>query len=846
MKRASSSRALQDFVAGRGKLPHYLNKRPEGLTILILCLLLFALGIALVFVIRQQKSRKWLSNITLGKFKSRPRPRLNEVRQGKSGKLINFGLIFAIGTITASIFLMYLGGQILNGTYATNCMLWLQVEGHFNGAAALPPPKEPIDNLVSLWDGTIGVQQQLKALDPKVTIGDDNPVLQKSLAGYRELKRDMTAKSAELDAIGLGGLDIAKAHDEHLRILSELTEKTYYKDEKYAPYKHGLSRVIPVKVATLIDELANTLEASWASIENLLDKYLGSESYLMHKAKKSVVDARRTIAEIDAAIAALTKQLNAMLPLLQGLIQFSTSLVLILAIGLLAYPIYLCYTLFQLDKRLKDDQFPDKGFRRLWDISFMSAGLMAAASTLLFGVLYLTGAVANDACEAISRGLFIEGDWAMLGDKILKPEPFHDSMTTDMKLVLDTCIRADGDGNLATALHLDGRIADLAGDVEVAKNDVRNTREELLQRKERLARVRVLGFAFQEAVKSQYKDIPPTEHFPLWYNQTMMFTWDFKDYKTEYHNHLPVIVAEQLLPMDPTIALMIMLTKKQFNYPISSYNEAIDHLNNKTTEWLQIAGVPENKIPQYCVETLKGSRYNHPCAKNPAAIYISGDLDNHHVDQLVDAGMGSIEGDPEERERRRTLMRDIRDHEFMANHEITANDVVKCPEGAASCKWNDARLEASDQLLQWETDLVTKTAEAFGFVDKFVDKVVVKEMASLVDDANTITNRANCQFEGTALHLAVQPLCRSAVPGISVAAITCAVVAIFMALMASYVWVWYHYMIDVADHHQDSAEVYYQPAFNPMSTRKEFVSYTGWPVSSNMASKETTPNAGTD
>src|SRR5699024_10826462 len=57
------------------------------------------------------------------------------------------------------------------------------------------------------------------------------------------------------------------------------------------------------------------------------------------------------------------------------------------------------------------------------------------------------------------------------------------------------CMLESGEGDVAVSLGMDGRIAELAEDVDAAKADIREVTKLLLEESERKAQINILGMA---------------------------------------------------------------------------------------------------------------------------------------------------------------------------------------------------------------------------------------------------------------------------------------------------------------------------------------------------------------
>lgn len=876
MASAASVVKLERWRTDEGySIQKYIRSRGACIAVIVLGLIMLVFAIVSCFAVKtsvREKMSKWFC----GLWRRRNRPRLQSLKKREKRRLGLYAALFGLASLVSVIYVFIVSAQLIDGAQKANCNVWLQMYGHFFGAGELS--KGGVDEIAMSWTGTVPLHTNVLKLGEKVAVGPDNPTRALLQEGYLALQADATARADKLSADVLGLKDITTNY----RALMTMEYHSPIPGEELNQRLVGLGETVMSKSDIFVEDLAKTLTDGWTGIEELLERYTGDASELMNKSYAAVVDTVRSLTQIDAAIAKLAKLWDHQGKTVTRLLVALGSISIVVGVALVAALILSCFLFVDFFTRSKKDRLPAKKEIRPYGAAFSLYCVVAGLSAFLCGLFYLLGAVGTDVCALLNDGLFQRGNWDILGDAMIE-DPVKDfpvADRVDLRTVFDTCIKRTGEGNVAVSIGLDGKIAELANDVNEARRDVLETRDRLLKKREKMGRVSVLGLALNEAmevVTRRYEAQSDGELTPF-FEEVRNLNAEVKPWKDVGETNLLWVIP--MLTMQPVLFLVLELVDPMLK--VNALNAGYDIMNEALTYIHKNAETPNAAIPtKICPGLLnnralliengtsfdcdgaflvnrdwttttrtttmeKGSRGKGSRGKGSQAVVVNNfdryqdlldNLWNHTIWPDAPLFRGKYEGTTVPQRTAALLKEFIRIAEWngkmRSDYATLQPDQFPCPDGAADCPFESIRQDMRKRFMQSSKGMVNGVEELLGTVDEYVDGLVLPTMTSLVTDANELTEDANCQFEGTALEYAVTPaLCDATFPASASLCVIFGLISLFATALASINLFCFHYLRDLASPFEFNKELYNlaNHEFTPMRSRKEFVNFTGQPT----------------
>eukprot|EP01054_Gregarina_sp_Poly1_P001889 Gregarina_sp_Poly_1__1888@NODE_1491_length_4005_cov_473_002031_g987_i0_p1_GENE_NODE_1491_length_4005_cov_473_002031_g987_i0NODE_1491_length_4005_cov_473_002031_g987_i0_p1_ORF_typecomplete_len995_score144_067TM_GPCR_Srv/PF10323_9/3_37TM_GPCR_Srv/PF10323_9/11MFS_1/PF07690_16/2_1MFS_1/PF07690_16/1_4SUR7/PF06687_12/7_2SUR7/PF06687_12/7_9SUR7/PF06687_12/8_6e03DUF1129/PF06570_11/6_9e02DUF1129/PF06570_11/0_65_NODE_1491_length_4005_cov_473_002031_g987_i03783362 len=829
----------------------YLNKRGGFLFMLIFGLILLVISVLLTLSVIP-KVRNFYSKLLNGACRTRDRPRLKQIQPEIRNRVV--GIVFGCSftAIALLVVQMVASSRMLVDVKKVDCGMWMQLYGHFYGVPSLSKDlhAEVTREISWSWRGTQPLLEALSYINRTVNPNDpENPIRGKLWNGYRELQGNATIKQQETNLVMDQWIDLS---DTWWGLSTSVSAGDVF-NGTWSEFTVGTAPAVAYKSKIYKQEVETTLTQGWVGIERLLERYAGETSDLLIKAEAAASDAISTINQMNAVIGALTEKWDHLGPMLIRALRALGGLIITLYIFIFALVPCSIVLVMMLRSRMKSDVLPSKKERTMWGYAYIATALMAGFAALYCGLTFFLAGLGNDVCDLLEDGVFVRGQWGVLGDDILSPQGVVD---VDVPRILDTCILKEGDGNVATALALDARIAELAEEVDRAKAVVLQTRETMLDRANRLLRVQIIKTGAEDMFDFIWRS-------PMAQDGYMANTDDrvlARNLVTEgvpapwFDDSWDITMQPSLLCLIPTSASV------EFAMKTLAYNCA----KNGATG-LEVRPVPLNFVYEKLNSALGtviaegglgdfpttfcsdlGDRLGFPC--DPSDERINADEFRDWPKQLGTNASGwnaaltqtTFANDETLGYRTwRTILSLGRLETFMQTllsqtNATQAGYRVRCPLGAPDCTIYDA-IKVARQITKEQAPILIQQVEGlFGLVDHFVDNVTIGTMSSVVESAYDVVEGSNCQFEGTALNAAaVHPLCEAIFPAVTVTALVTGLTALTLALLGRHLWKWYHYMEDLASLHGDDPVKYDEAkvSFVNMSQRREFVElYTGVPT----------------
>eukprot|EP01053_Blabericola_migrator_P003205 Blabericola_migrator_1__3204@NODE_1942_length_3530_cov_792_035518_g1238_i1_p1_GENE_NODE_1942_length_3530_cov_792_035518_g1238_i1NODE_1942_length_3530_cov_792_035518_g1238_i1_p1_ORF_typecomplete_len997_score215_90Prominin/PF05478_11/4_5e02Prominin/PF05478_11/0_0068MFS_Mycoplasma/PF07672_13/1_7MFS_Mycoplasma/PF07672_13/1_1e02Srg/PF02118_21/0_2Srg/PF02118_21/2_3e03_NODE_1942_length_3530_cov_792_035518_g1238_i13053295 len=820
---SEASGALESYMLKESSMGHYLKYRSGFVFMLVLGIVLLIAAILTTLAVNP-KVRKFYSHLFCGSCRGRDRPKLNSIQQEVRRRMlwvIGCSSIIVIGLVT---FQIVITSRMLVDVKKVDCGVWMQLYGHFYGVDSLDKDElnEVTREIAWNWRGTIPLLDAIKAIDSKVDPSlEDNPLRAKLWAGYETLKTDAAIQSEETNRILTDWMTMSKTWYE---IGDGLSAGYTKKNGTWTEFMVGTANAVAYKAEVFSTELATTLKTGYTDIEGLLETYAGTNSELLSKAKAATDDSASTINQMNAIIGSLTEKWNHLGPKLMAALRAIAGLIIsvcIIAFGISPVCIVLAGAL--RSHMITGESVSSKG-SKLWCVSFVIVAILAGACALFSGLTFLLIGIGNDACDVLEDGVFERGQWAMLGDDILHPEGVTD---IDTQRVLDTCVKTSGDGNIASGLALDARIAELAEDVEAAKEVVMATRDSLLDIEQRTLRVQVIKTGAEDMMDFIVR--PPTLFDPR--NSVTIGTSDVSTDPqwTFFEGGVVGAFFDAQWELDEQSCLLCIIPATASNdfaftdlrhncirmgdvgieirpVPI---NVMYDTLNAKI---LDIPSPRSSDISEaYC--SALGETLGFACPTGATKIDATTfatwpDTYPKEIETAMLEIKNVTTGDLFGWKLWRTLLAVGRMEYFLSQNVMSLDAShshyghVVCPMGAYDCTVYDAIRATREAFKARSPELVEQVNKVFAIVNHYVDNVTIGSMSSIVTDAYDVVEGANCQFEGTALYAAaVMPLCTAVFPAVAATSIVTAVLAVVLAVLAHHLLKWYHYLVDLEQLH---------------------------------------------
>eukprot|EP01056_Protomagalhaensia_sp_Gyna25_P005165 Protomagalhaensia_sp_Gyna_25__5164@NODE_60_length_5841_cov_193_739573_g44_i0_p1_GENE_NODE_60_length_5841_cov_193_739573_g44_i0NODE_60_length_5841_cov_193_739573_g44_i0_p1_ORF_typecomplete_len963_score173_85SUR7/PF06687_12/1_1e02SUR7/PF06687_12/1_1SUR7/PF06687_12/8_2e02_NODE_60_length_5841_cov_193_739573_g44_i01163004 len=833
MQKSSASTYLENYMLKdpNYSLGGYLGKRGGEFFTLILgvVLLLFAIALSLAVV---PKIRATYSKLCCGVCRTRDRPRLKQAAETAPRKFI-FGIgIPGLATLALIAVQLTASSRTIVDIDAVNCGMWLQLYGHFYGTTDLA--KEVSDpNITSIawnWRGTQPLLEALEHIHETTEPSNEaNPLRALLWGAYNQLRTDATQLQAEtvktLDywidqSSGWYGMGDEKSTGEST------------KTRTWTEFLVGTANGVAYKSQEYKDEMAETLVAGFAQMEQLLNHFVGQDAALLQKSAEAAEDAISTVSQINAVLGEMTAMWDHLGPTLVSLVKAITGLTISVCILLFAaVPVssYMCMSLYN---KMKEDKLPSAKDQKMWCGMFIGTTICTGACALFCCLSVFLLAVGNDACDVLEGAVFQRGQWNVLGESVLSPPGVTD---IDVPRILDTCVHPSGDGNVAGSLALDIRIADLAADVESAKDIVRSTRDVLLDKETRRIRVSVIETGAADMmdfiVRAPSASDPVSTTFGDLDDKRKPLLTDIGAYGPYFNDNWKVEEQSTLLCIIPathsdTYAFRDLHSRcptvgdTGLGIRPVPVNFAYDLLNQ-----LMPAIVTEGNVPNvpisFCSQ-LGQELGLYTCP--PGATVITPQMfatwptsmDPEQEAWQTDLLAATFTTDPALGYKAWRTILTVGRLEYFMNLRVSDTQAgllmktqVHCPAEMPDCLLYDAIRETKAGAVERAHLLNTALERLFGLIDHFVDTVTVGTMDSVVASAYDVVEGSNCQFEGTALYNAVVvPLCTAVFPSVAVTAIVTGILTIVAGLLSYSLWIWFHYLADVFDRYNGDKSAY--------------------------------------
>lgn len=773
------------------------------------------------------------------------------------GHRIRVGL-FILSTLCFVTFAILVGFgiksmvDITNSTDVINCNMWMELDGYFNGAQNAKPdnlpsswlndyesgsdssssltkflsgsmaPGDSVDGktLLSLitnnWLGSQHIKAGLAELND-LTSPENNPVYKNFTEGRKALQVDTEYHQNNINT----NLTLATTIADDYAKFTELI-KPYLADKKLQPIgnwdknaydiKFALQTVFNVKADLFKNELASAISQSWTTIDELIEKYAGATSELMSNANTAVRHTLQTILQIDQAMSNMYDVWNSKGGLLTALAVSEIVLGAVYCIcGLVAGGLTVCLSVSLIRKSAQNRRPLKRYGRCTWRSAFVICCGGIALSALTTGITFFAATAGSDACQVADTGLLTNGDWTVLGRKILHPETHFDDTvqssaksvpTVDMRQVLDVCLKRDGDGSIGARLGIDAAIGEVNQNVEDAIDDIRDTRERLLLRKSRIMRIRIIGFIMHELLRGWTHN----SHYGAGGLLGVPVSHNFNEYQQiNWENHTKADQGRRvMLGFTPMWPDALSITTKGLFYGISSIPDAYTYLNSISDA--AHAANPSTTLPRFCGPLAKKRKL--------ACAYFDAD-DKRPVIDLGDTSLTleMIDGWVGFKDNKYALDTDLPRFDRYENHigERTRHLIgaLRFVERAGSvttkelnwktddprcadkeCTFDDLREMDAQHLgdTVWPT-ILEEYENLVKRVDAYVDGQVVPSTQSMVNKANDLMSNTNCQFQrGVIDYAVVTPLCTVTFPATTELSLISFLAFVVLTLLGILLW----------------------------------------------------------
>lgn len=861
-----SAEALEDYMLGDGTLSHYLNTRGGFLFMLILGIVIL---IATIFVAIAvcPKVRTFYSKVCCGACGHRDRPRMKQVQEEVRASLLMRTALVGFAAVALLAVQIVASARMLADIKKVDCGMWLELYGHFYGVESLSKDltNDVTANIAWSWGGTQPLLESLSQInDTTNPHNPNNGIRTKLYNGLDELKANATAKSRETGIV----IDEWVALSDAWWGMGTNCSAGDTFNGTWSEFNVGTANAVAYKAKVYKNEILETLDTAWVTIEDLLERYAGESSDLLGKAEAATTDAVSTINQMNAVLGALTQKWDHLGPHLIRAMRAIAALLIILCFVVFILAPTAMYLAIKLVSQMKQDTLPTFQQRRAWSYTFISVMLTAGFAGLYCGLTFFMVGLGNDVCDLLEDGVLTRGVWEVLGDDILHPEGVTD---IDVPRILDTCILQEGDGNVAAALALDARIAELAVEVDRAKEVVLETRDELLERDTRTLRVQIVRTGAEDmmdfiyrtpmrddqlvdgAVDSQNSDF---NHRPLLSDLGVPAPWFNASWTPSSQSVLLCIIpgsadnggsGSKLGAWGLLAYNCQKLGRTGIEIRPVPLNIFYDALNSQLPSIRSEAGITTDLPEAFCSQT--GESEGFACSTNAYTLTKDDFKDWPTTYNTVWQNAlvkPTYTSDPSIGWKAwRTLLALGRLETFMQTrisetNATSATGTITCPLGAPDCTIHSAIKASRAKTKEVAPRLDVELQDLFALFDFYVDNITIGSMSSVVDDAYQVVEGANCQFEGTALNAAaIMPLCQAIFPATTVTSLLMALMTIVLCLLGSQLWKWYHFMDDLAQLHGDDPGRYDEAkiSFATMSQRREFVElYTGVPIPENRGS----------
>eukprot|EP01055_Gregarina_sp_Pseudo9_P001266 Gregarina_sp_Pseudo_9__1265@NODE_183_length_3784_cov_24_117757_g169_i0_p1_GENE_NODE_183_length_3784_cov_24_117757_g169_i0NODE_183_length_3784_cov_24_117757_g169_i0_p1_ORF_typecomplete_len1007_score241_85SUR7/PF06687_12/1_9SUR7/PF06687_12/0_054TctB/PF07331_11/12TctB/PF07331_11/0_21TctB/PF07331_11/3_8e02DUF2207/PF09972_9/3_3DUF2207/PF09972_9/1_4DUF1980/PF09323_10/49DUF1980/PF09323_10/6_3e02DUF1980/PF09323_10/17TM_GPCR_Srv/PF10323_9/847TM_GPCR_Srv/PF10323_9/2_6PTPS_related/PF10131_9/2e02PTPS_relate len=872
LQNSDAAAALEAYMLKEDNLNSYISKRGGFLFMLILCIVLFLVSIAVALAV-SRRVRGCFSKVFCGVCRSRDRPRLKQVPSEVRTRLL--GVVAGAGIVSLALLIVQIivSSRMLVDVKKVDCGMWMQLYGHFYGASNLSKDLEhpATANIAWGWRGTQPLLDALAVINQTTNPHNpENDIRVKLYAAYDQLKLDAEAKRLETDKIVDEWIALA---DAWWGLSTDLSRGDIF-NGTWSEFNIGTANAVMYKSKVFKWETQQTLETGWQQMDELLERYAGENSDLLGKAEAATSDSVSTINQMNAVIGALTEKWDSLGPKLIRALRALGALLILLCCAVFFIIPGVAALVMMLRSRMKQDKLPSKKERRFWGYTFIFTVIITGFAALLCGLTFFLIGIGNDVCDLLEDGLFNRGVWGILGDDILSPPGVVD---IDVPRILETCILREGDGNVAAALALDARIAELAVEVDRAKEVVLTTRDNLLDRENKLLRIRI--------VETGAEDIMYTVWRAGMRDDNLVNGVLEKDAEFEYRRTLTDFGVPspwfdlEWVPEDTSVLLCIIpgtadnsatgawgllwhscqkLGKTGIEIRPVPLNRFYDDLNSQLQLIKNEGGITDAELPSvFCSET--GLAQGHVCTpSSPDAVLTKATFQDWPTtyptgwqNALVSK---TYTTDPSWGWKAWRSIVSLGRLEFYMQSMISetnatmADGRILCPLGASDCTVHDAIKATRTMANRDAPRMVRQVEDLFALVDHYVDNVTIGTMSSVIDDAYDVVEGANCQFEGTALNAAaVAPICDAIFPAVAVTCLLMGLLTLSLTVLCRQLWKWFHYTDDLADLHSEDPLKYSdaRTSFADMTQRREFVElYKGLPTpehpgSNNLATPPT-------
>ncbi|EZG47894.1 putative transmembrane protein [Gregarina niphandrodes] len=852
----------------------YLNTRWYSIFLLVVCVCILIYCVVVACAV-SSKVRTAYSKAFCGLFGDvGQRPRLTQIRRGTRLRLVSFAFLGLVILAVSGAFGFKASHQVMDSQRVVNCNLWAQLNGHFNGALNLDAGD--IREISNNWLGTLPIRDLLTSLDGKTVGGPENSIYLKLSAGRDQLKANLT------EAQEVMTLALEKAGNLTADWSTEITKQStaLKKLDAFGPNKRvgnrktfdmtlGIQQVFEAKHDAFITQLDEALTQTWNVTESLINKYAGTGSALMSKANRAVQSTKTTVNQIDRAFAKMVTMWNKYNGKVKALMQAGAVLAALgIAFGLTGALIAVLAS-WKLGHDIKKNIMPKRSAVIAWKVAYVFTVIAAGISAIALGIEFLTAVIGRDACDTASNELLTEGNWGLLPKEMLHPVP--DDEEVYMPLVYDVCVKRGGYGTIGMSLGLDEPIATLTEDVDVALADIDGQREGLLERNRRYVQIHSIGIMLREMLRGF---VPKKAYEAADRNVMPIRTFDKLASVTLEGHQSDTQGLRYMLGIIPywTDPAVLVVGAMPWGQNLASLEDAYNLLNDLSDK--AMAANSKSPMPRFCGQFARS--HNMTCSTLPdddGTGRVVVDLANLETNadntlawvQQLDTDVPVYNGHyGNTTQRSWNTLESTRFMEILAAStpitEAILNRTCDAPEpnaypthGYTFNPRNKGRrqLEAEDDVSTDDDDTPSCTVgqvrdvDLVNFenyfnsfyasyngvvanVDEYVDGLVKPSVTELVDEANSILTRTNCQFEGTTLDKAVvDPMCNSLFPGSTVLSIILTITTVVLGLLAAHIWHWTHYVIDIVNDYEKNPSSFEQLA--SMKNRPDYISYSGMP-----------------
>lgn len=393
--------------------------------------------------------------------------------------------IFKYLSLLSFIFMGFFGGAcvyyavvLANALDATSCDFWQSVKGHYFGALDLKEsPKIAMD-----WKGTNKQLKEMKKLrtavspveeeDPetkrqlkssevvgprscpvceeifKAFDSDENSLAQKLISQSNSIGKETMRNAYLNEAIGyyiraFPFLDLSVENN-----ITVKWEGGGVGAPSVTPIKMQFANFLPLMLSEHGPDWDGFVKQAIALIRADIDTHFGHNSEALSMSNDAVTNSIASINDVDYLVARMIgwweKTLGDKLKLFSQVAYITSWVLGGLAI---AFSVGGLVVLTMMWQKCRFSSIMTKGL----GVAYVFLLVISGASILISASLFLVGTFGSDGCRFILPEVFIAGNWNILPQDLLRRSATN---RTSIPALLETCIKQNGDGDVAASLGI--------------------------------------------------------------------------------------------------------------------------------------------------------------------------------------------------------------------------------------------------------------------------------------------------------------------------------------------------------------------------------------------------------